>query len=64
MEKRDQFKISLCNWDNGVRGNEFSTVNGLHHGLSKWWHKNGSMDDIKIWRQDLKHGIEIIFKYE
>lgn len=52
-----QNKCVINYYDNGQASDSSCTVNGKNQGRKKFWYKNGQLQEVSDWKDDLQNGI-------
>jgi antitoxin component YwqK of YwqJK toxin-antitoxin module len=51
-------KIERAYWSDGQLRSEQLYVDGMRHGLTKWWYSNGQLDSEVPYADGMPHGME------
>lgn len=57
-------EVKIDHWSSGFQCYEFPMVNGLRHGLCKWWNSDGSIDMLFSMKTETKNGVFLRFLFD
>lgn len=57
-------KKQTCYWLEGkTKSHEYFLLDGMFHGIYSWFHPDGSIDDLRTFKEDERCGVNILFVY-